>query len=113
MVPTWNYAVVHARGKIRFINDRDWLAAHLIELTKRQERHRPVPWKISDAPEDYVERQLKGIVGLELEVTSLEGKWKVSQNRDAKDRRGVRRGLLLEPDRDAAAIAKLVETRGR
>lgn len=112
VVPTWNYAVVHARGEIRFIDDRDWLAAHLIELTTRQERDRPVPWKISDAPEDYVERQLKGIVGLELEITSLEGKWKVSQNRDAKDRKGVQRGLLLERDKDAAAIAKLVEAAG-
>jgi len=112
VVPTWNYAVVHARGEMRFIDDRDWLAAHLIELVERHERHRPAPWKISDAPEDYIERQLKGIVGLELEVTSLEGKWKVSQNKDATDRKGVQHGLLLEPGKDAAAIAKLVENRG-
>jgi len=112
VVPTWNYAVVHARGKMRFIDDRDWLAAHLIELVKRHEGHRVVPWKISDAPDDYVGRQLKGIVGLELEVTDLEGKWKVSQNKDAKDRKGVQRGLLIEADRDAASMAKLVGTRG-
>jgi len=109
VVPTWNYAVVHARGKLRFIDDRDWLAAHLIELTSRNERHRAAPWKISDAPRDYVERLLRGIVGFELEITSLEGKWKVSQNKEAKDRKGVQNGLLLESNQDATAIAELVE----
>jgi transcriptional regulator len=111
VVPTWNYAVVHAFGDLQFVEDPDWLLDHLSVLTRQQESHRPVPWKVADAPREYLARQLKGIVGIELEISRLEGKWKVSQNRDAQDRLGVQRGLLLEPGEDAAAIANLIGLR--
>ena len=113
VVPTWNYAVVHARGKLEFFEDRDWLLAHLTEITARREANRSEPWDVSDAPDDYVTKQLKGIVGIELRVASLSGKWKVSQNKDAQDRTGVQSGLLLEPDQDAAAVAELVGRVGK
>ena len=112
VVPTWNYAVVHAYGRVEMIQEPAWLLAHLNELTNRNEVERPVPWAVSDMPDDYVARQLKGIVGLEITIMRLEGKWKVSQNRDAADRRGVSRGLVVDNDRDAAAMSALVEQFG-
>jgi len=108
VVPTWNYAVVQAHGQLEFHDDRAWLLDHLQKVTRRQENHRPVPWEVSDAPEDYMARQLKGIVGIEFVITRLEGKWKASQNRSEQDRSGVQRGLLLEPGEDAAAVSRLV-----
>lgn len=111
-VPTWNYAVVHARGKLLFSTDSTWLTDHLNELTARQESHRHEPWQVSDAPSDYVTRQLKGIVGIELVIESLDGQWKVSQNKDQSDRAGVRQGLSLEGNPDADAMAELIERRG-
>jgi transcriptional regulator len=112
-VPTWNYVVVHAYGTPRFIEDPAWLRAHVERLTNRHESSRPVPWRVSDAPEDYVQWQLKGIVGFELPITRVSGKWKVSQNRNDADRRGVIAGLrgLAPGDADAAAIADQVERR--
>ena len=111
-VPTWNYVVVHAYGTPRFIEDPAWLRAHVERLTNRQEASRPVPWRVSDAPDDYVQTQLKGIVGFELPITRIFGKWKVSQNRTEADRRGVVAGLRgIGDDGDAAAIADLVERR--
>ena len=109
VVPTWNYAVVHAYGTPTIMQEPAWLLAHLNELTNRNETERPVPWEVSDAPDEFVGKQLKGIVGMEIPITRLEGKWKVSQNRDAKDRRGVTRGLVVENDRDAVAMSALVE----
>jgi transcriptional regulator len=112
-VPTWNYVVVHAYGTPRFIEDPAWLRAHVERLTNRHEAGRPVPWQVSDAPEDYVQGQLKGIVGFELPITRITGKWKVSQNRTDADRRGVIAGLrgIADGDPDAAAIADYVERR--
>jgi len=112
-VPTWNYVVVHAYGTPRFIEDPEWLRAHVERLTNRHEAGRPVPWQVSDAPEDYVQGQLRGIVGFELPIARLSGKWKVSQNRVDADRRGVVAGLrgIGAADADAAAIADLVERR--
>ena len=112
VVPTWNYAVVHAYGTLETYEDPTRLLAHLNELTNRNEIERPVPWEVSDAPDEFVAKQLKGIVGLEIAITRLEGKWKVSQNRDEKDRRGVSRGLVVENDRDAAAMSDLVAQYG-
>lgn len=113
VVPTWNYAVVHARGVLAFNDDPRWLMDHLGELTSRNEGGRPAPWAVSDAPADYMARQLKGVVGIEIEVASLDGKWKVSQNKDALDRAGVAAGLLGEPRPDAAAVSELVTRLGK
>jgi transcriptional regulator len=108
VVPTWNYAVVHARGHIRVIDDPLWVRAHVEELTDRHEAQRPVPWKVSDAPADFIEKMIAAIVGLEISITTLEGKWKVSQNRLPKDRMGVIEGLGQEGTDAAAAMANLV-----
>jgi transcriptional regulator len=92
-VPTWNYVVVHAYGSLQVIEDADWLKTHLEQLTAQSEAGAPTPWKVSDAPADSIRSQMKGIVGFELPVSRLEGKWKVSQNRTERDRRGVIEGL--------------------
>lgn len=112
VVPTWNYVVVHAHGHLNFMEHADWILAHLKDLTGRHESHRPVPWQVSDAPADYVARQIKGIVGIEVEISELQGKRKLSQNRSQTDRVGVERGLRLEPDPEAAAMADLIDVSG-
>jgi transcriptional regulator len=96
VVPTWNYAVVHAHGPVRVVDDRDWLRAFLIRLTDRHEAGRPDPWTLTNAPADYIESQLAAIFGIEMPIDRLEGKWKVSQNRSPDDRNGVVEGLLRE-----------------
>jgi transcriptional regulator len=108
VVPTWNYAVVHAHGALQFIDDRAWLRAFVEKLTNRHEAERRDPWKVTDAPPDYIEQQLGAIVGLEIPIARLIGKWKVSQNRPTQDRDGVVEGLLREGDHSSAAIANLV-----
>lgn len=108
-VPTWNYVVAHARGRLNFTSDEAWLLAHLTELTQRHERLRPEPWTVSDAPPDYIGRQLKGIVGIELEIQTLQGQWKVSQNKDDRDRAGIISGLRQEGRAEAEAVANLVK----
>lgn len=113
VVPTWNYVVVHANGLMRFTRQADWLLAHLRSLTATQESHRAEPWEISDAPEDFVVRQLKGLVGFEIKIADLAGTWKVSQNRPPADRDGVRTGLLEDGGLQGAGISRLVEERGR
>jgi transcriptional regulator len=92
-VPTWNYVVVHAYGYLKVVEDGEWLMAHLQKLTSIHEAESPIPWKISDTPGDYIASQIKGIVGLEITIERLEGKWKVSQNRSEQDRSGVAKGL--------------------
>lgn len=96
VVPTWNYVMVQARGRPRIIEDRAWLLAHVTALTARHETGRPEPWAVSDAPDGYIAAQLKGIVGLEIEITDLRGKFKWSQNRPDADRDGVAAGLAAE-----------------
>lgn len=113
VVPTWNYAVVQAHGELVFHDDPVWLVEHLQEITQRQEEHRPAPWAVHDAPNDYMARQLKGIVGIEFVISQLEGKWKVSQNRNEQDRMGVQQSLLLEAGDDAVAVSRLVRAAGR
>ena len=108
VVPTWNYAVVHAQGPLRVIDDAAWLRSFLETLTNRHEGKRAAPWKVSDAPEDYIARMLQEIVGIEIPIASLVGKWKVSQNRTAADREGVARGLEGSEGENAAAMALLV-----
>jgi len=108
VVPTWNYAVVHAYGRLRFIHDRQWLLELVESLTAVHEAARPSPWRVADAPPEYIERMLGAIVGLEFSVSRMTGKWKVSQNRNAADRQGVVAGLRSTHDDDAQAIADLV-----
>ena len=108
VVPTWNYAVVHAQGIPQAIDDRDWLRRHLDILVATHEAAQPIPWKIADAPSDFVDGLLRVIVGIEIPVESLSGKWKVSQNRPEPDKRGVVEGLAARGDGTAAAMAELV-----
>ena len=93
VVPTWNYIMVQARGTLIAIDDPAWLHAFVTRLTDRHEAARPVPWAVSDAPPDYVDQMVRAIVGIEIRLSALQGKWKVSQNRSAADRAGVARGL--------------------
>jgi transcriptional regulator len=110
VVPTWNYCVVHAHGPLRVIEDRDWLRAQLEQLVRRHEGPRVAPWEISDAPADFIEKQLGAIVGIEIPIARLIGKWKVSQNRSAPDRAGIVEGLRHESNADTRAMATLVES---
>lgn len=102
VVPTWNYVAVEARGIPRVIDDADWLREQVGALTRTHEAGRAAPWQIEDAPAAFVAAQLKGIVGVEIPLTSLTGKWKVSQNRDQADRAGVATGLRAD-GRDSLA----------
>lgn len=95
VVPTWNYTVVHAHGTLRVHEDPEWLRDQVDRLTDRHEQHRDQPWSITDAPEDYIDRNLRGIVGIELVVERLEAKRKLSQNRSAADFDGVVDALAL------------------
>jgi transcriptional regulator len=108
VVPTWNYAIVHAHGPLRVIEDRDWLRQLVGRLTDHHESNRSQPWRVSDAPADYIEKTLDAIVGLEMPIARLIGKWKVSQNRPAKDQVGVVENLLRESDESSKAMAELV-----
>ncbi len=93
VVPTWNYVMVQARGTLRAIDDAAWLLPFVTRLTDRHEAAQPKPWAVSDAPSDYIDTMLRAIVGIEITLTALTGKWKVSQNRSAADRAGVAQGL--------------------
>ena len=112
VVPTWNYATVQAHGVMRVIEDRDWLADQIAALTHANESGRAEPWSVSDAPEAFVAAQIKGVVGIEIPVSRIEGKWKVSQNRPAADRKGVVAGLRETGETDAQAMAELVQRFG-
>jgi len=106
VVPTWNYTTVHARGRLQFHDDPAWVLDAVERLTTRHEGTRAEPWAVSDAPERFVQSQLTAIVGFELEITSLEGKRKVSQNREDADRKGVVDGLGAEGDEEMLALVK-------
>lgn len=93
VVPTWNYSVVQARGRILFHDDEAWLHTLVSRLTDRFERDRPEPWAVADAPEDYLRAMLRAIVGFEIVLTELVGKFKASQNKSAEARAGVREAL--------------------
>jgi transcriptional regulator len=107
-VPTWNYADVHAYGKVRLIEDADWLRGMLRRLSERHERRNSTAWRVQDLPEPYIESMLKGIIGLEIAVTRLEGKYKLSQNRPGSDRPRVIAGLERRGGDDALAVAGLM-----
>ncbi|VVE74601.1 transcriptional regulator [Pandoraea captiosa] len=111
VVPTWNYAAVHVWGKPRVIDDAAWLRRLVGDLTQSQEHGRAAPWAVEDAPADYVDSMLRAIVGVEIPIRRIEGKFKMSQNRPMPDRVGVVNGLRAEgPHGDA--LAALVASRG-
>lgn len=106
VVPTWNYVAVHAYGPVAFFDDPQRMLSIVTRLTEHHEAGRPAPWAVSDAPENFIRAQLRGIVGLRMPITRLEGKRKLSQNRNAEDRAGVVAGLAASDrpgDRDVAA----------
>ena len=111
VVPTWNYAVVHAHGQPMAVQDASWLLDHLNALTDKQESAQRRPWKVSDAPTEYVDDMLGHIVGVEMPIAALHGKWKVSQNRSRADRLGVAAGLRDQGDAAAMAMEALVRQR--
>lgn len=96
VVPTWNFAMVQVRGRPKIFDDATWVRAQIDEMTNNHESQREHPWKVSDAPEEFIAAQLKAIVGIEIPIRSIEGKWKVSQNRLPADRQGVIGGLKAE-----------------
>jgi transcriptional regulator len=102
VVPTWNYIAIHAYGTLRFIDDRTHLLDIVTRLTNRHEGPRAAPWTVSDAPADFVQGMLNGIIGFELTITRLEGKRKMSQNRPEADRTGVVLGLVDDGRPDLA-----------
>jgi transcriptional regulator len=113
VVPTWNYAVVHAYGRPEAIEDTTWLRRHVGELTAQQEAGEakagaPKPWAVSDAPDSFIAGMARAIVGIRLPIARLEGKWKMSQNRELKDREGVIGGLDRRGEGDDRAIAEAV-----
>lgn len=108
VVPTWNYAVVHVRGALTFFDDAERLRAAVERLTDHHERMRAGPWQVSDAPERFISSQLKGIVGFEIAIASIDGKYKLSQNRSEPDRDGVIAGLARESDPGSIATRTLM-----
>lgn len=112
-VPTWNYAVVHVYGQPRAKEDSAWLLEHVTQLTRLHEAHQALPWEVSDAPKDYMDRMIAGIVGVEIPISKIQGKWKVSQNRKVADRLGVAAGLELQANEQSRQMAELVMQRAR
>lgn len=104
VVPTWNYTMVQARGTLRAVDDAPWLRALVGRLTDHHEATQARPWSVGDAPEDYVQQMLRAIVGIEIALASLLGKWKVSQNRSAADRDGVAAGIAATHPQMAALV---------
>ncbi len=110
VVPTWNFVAVHVWGTPRIYDDPAWVRAQIGALTDAQEKARAQPWRVEDAPDDFIAAQMRAIVGVEIAITRIEGKWKVSQNRNAADRQGVAQGLAGE--QGDAVMAGLVARRG-
>lgn len=107
-VPTYNYMVVHAYGRLRVVDDPAWLRNHLQRLSNRHEAGMPQPWKLDEAPADYIEKLLQAIVGIEIPLSRLTGKWKVSQNQPEVNRLGVENGLRGLGGDDAITMADAV-----
>lgn len=111
VVPTWNYAVVHVHGQARAVDDRDVLLPLIERLTATHEQGQAHPWKVSDAPAAYIDQLLRAIVGIEITVERIEGRWKMSQNRSEADRQGVVAGLGQIDSDEARAVAALVSAK--
>jgi len=107
-VPTWNYVVVHAYGIPKVHEDPDWLLQHLNELTDIHESEQALPWKISDAPEEFIKKLTGAIVGIEIPITKLTGKWKLGQNRPEADKLGTIAGLMSRNDSESHGLASLL-----
>lgn len=107
-VPTWNYAVVHVRGTIEIFEDAARLRGFLSRLTEQHEASRPTPWAVADAPTEYIDNLTRAIVGFELRITGIEGKWKVSQNQPERNREGVVAGLTAELGASGADMVELI-----
>jgi transcriptional regulator len=108
VVPTWNYVVVQAQGRMLVRDDPHWVSTQIEQLTDSQERPRAKRWAVSDAPREFIDQQVRAIVGIEIPIARIEGKWKVSQNRPHADRAGVVEGLSESADDNARAMAALV-----
>jgi transcriptional regulator len=108
-VPTWNYVAICARGRLEIVSDRDALMAHVAELSDRHEAAFPEPWQVADAPADYMEKQLRAIVGFRLSIEALEGKLKLSQNRSEADRASVVTALSVSSDAKARDVAHMMK----
>jgi transcriptional regulator len=104
VVPTWNYITVHARGAIRWIQDAAWIKQLVSDLTRIHEAPLAAPWAVSDAPDAYIDSMVRAIVGFEIVVETLEGKYKLSQNREPADKAGVREAFLREGRADIASL---------
>lgn len=105
-VPSWNYEVVHAHGKLRILDDEKYVRGVVARLTRRHERSEPKPWKMGDAPPDYLDKMVSMIVGIEIDILRLEGKRKLSQNKDAADRQGAADALESRGEADLAAAMR-------
>lgn len=106
VVPTWNYATVQAKGKLQIVDNAEWLWSQLEALTEHNEKFFVHQWSISDAPRDYIIKLLESIVGIEIVISDLKGKWKVSQNRLPPDRRSVESGLRQQGSNEMADLVK-------
>lgn len=112
VVPTWNYIVVHAYGKLRTVEDKVWLRTQLNSITSQNEGRFDHPWEVSDAPADYIENLLDAIVGIEMVITRLIGKWKISQNQTPQNQQSVLAALQNSELQSAQAMAKILQERG-
>ena len=113
VLPTWNYVVVHARGKPQLIEDTEWLRAHLHILTADHEARFDTPWQLEDAPSDFIEKMMRAVVGIEIEITQLAGKWKLSQNQSAENQIGVLEGLRKSSIKKDLEMASVIERKYR
>lgn len=111
VVPTWNYTVVHARGVANAIEDPVWIYQLITDLTRANESSNPQPWQVSDAPANFIEQMAKAIVGIEIALTGMEGKWKLSQDETLADRQGTIAGLASQRNTNATDLARLVQER--
>ncbi len=109
VVPTWNYVCVQAYGRLKVIEAQNWLIDQIRALTKLNEANQPVPWTIEDAPADFIAAMLNAIVGIEIDISRIEGKWKLSQNRPASDRASLIEALRMSAGENASAIASLID----
>lgn len=109
-VPTWNYAVVHVHGIPQAIEDREWLLNHVTRLSRDHESKQARPWSVSDAPKEYIDKMLEAIVGIEIPILKIEGKWKLNQNRPGADRLGVVAGLQARDNADSMGMADLMKS---
>lgn len=113
VVPTWNYVSVHAHGTLRVIDDAAWVAAQMQALTSTHEAGRAAPWSVEDAPADYIERMRMAVVGIEIVVSRLEGKWKVSQNQPAENQESLVAALEADDNEQSTTMARLIRQRRR